>query len=249
MMIKYITNERVLNMSNETYYLLKKVWIKYNYTEEEKRRFLYIILPIIKHEEFQKRIDNSLYPHHGLISLGEHILSVAAITFKLANNKLVDQELATIIAMFHDLYEIPWGTIKKEHFCDKHGFVHPIEATINAITWFPQYFNLEKKAEIIIDGIIHHMYPFPVRTLNGENIELNNKEKLGNIAINIKNIIILSTLRKRIGKISFCQSRFLEGRIVSEADKIVSFNKDLSISSAFDCIIGNNKKLLNNKYI
>ena len=42
---------------------------------------------------------------------------------------------------------------------NKHGFVHPIEAVVNAITWFPQYFKTKEKTVIIIDGIIHHMFP------------------------------------------------------------------------------------------
>ena len=149
--------------------------------------------------------------------------------------------------MFHDLYEIPWQNsgIVKNDFFNKHGFVHPIEGAINAATWYPEFFNQDKQSEIIIDGIIHHMFPFPVRALNGDDIELNNQIKLAELPINIRNIIISSTLRNKIGKISLCPSKFSEGRIVSKADKIVSFSKDFTIPGALACITGINKNLEN----
>lgn len=59
--------------------------------------------------------------------------------------------------MFHDLYERPWQNsgIKKERLTNRHGFVHPIEAVINANTWYPKYFESDLKSKIIIDGVIH----------------------------------------------------------------------------------------------
>lgn len=230
-------------------YILNKLWDKYDFNDNEKRDFLTIISPLICHKEFKKRLDNSLYPHHDTTSLGEHILSDAAIAFKLSRKELSIQYLSVIIAIFHDLYEIPWQNsgIIKEDFFNRHGFVHPIEGAVNAATWYPEYFNESKKSEIIIDGIIHHMFPFPVRSLNGDNIELNNQIKLGELPINIRNLIISSTLRSKIGKISLCKSKYIEGKIVSKADKIVSFSKDFTIAGAIACITGINKNLIDDK--
>ena len=50
---------------------------------------------------------------------------------------------------------------------NKHGFIHPIEAVVNAITWFPNIFLDEHDSLMIIDGIIHHMYPFQLELLMG----------------------------------------------------------------------------------
>lgn len=236
-----------MNTNKTINQILNKIWTKYKFTDEEKLDFLTIISPIFTHHEFQKRLDNSLYPHHDTTSLGEHIISDAAVAYKLSQNSKINQYLAVIIAMFHDLYEIPWqnsGIIKNDFF-NKHGFVHPIEGAINAATWYPEYFNQDKKSEIIIDGIIHHMFPFPVRSLNGDDIELNNQIKLAELPINVRNIIISSTMRNKIGKISLCPNKFFEGRIVSKADKIVSFSKDFTIPGAIACITGINKNLEN----
>jgi len=89
------------------------------------------------------------------------------------------------------------------------------------------------------------MFPFPVRALNGDDIELNNQIKLAELPINIRNIIISSTLRSKIRKISLCPSKFSEGKIVSKADKVVSFSKDFTIPGALACITGINKNLEN----
>ena len=96
---------------------LNKIWTKYKFNDTDKIIFLTIVSPIFTHPEFQKRLDSSLYPHHDTTSLGEHILSDAAVTYKLSQNSKTDQYLAVIIAMFHDLYEIPWqnsGIIKND---------------------------------------------------------------------------------------------------------------------------------------
>lgn len=232
-------------------YILAGIFCKYKFSESERRDFLEIVGPIISYEEFKKRSDNCLYPHHDTVSLGEHILSDAALTYKTASES-VDRYLAVIIAMFHDLYEIPWQNagIVKHGFFNKHGFTHPIEASINAVTWYLEYFSFDKQSEIIIDGVIHHMWPFPARALNEKDAELNNKEKFGEIPINLRNMIIASTLRNKIGDVSFGRSIYPEGRLVSNADKIVSFSRDFTPSGAIACVTGVNKgleKRLNNK--
>lgn len=220
---------------------------KYGYTEEEKKEFFSFIIPIISHEEFIKRYDAKNYPHHGNVSLGYHILNDAVLTYIMIKRKekykKVNIKLAVIIAMFHDLYELPWQNSphKKHQFTNRHGFTHPIEAVINAITWFPEYFENKKDAEIIIDGIIHHMYPFPVRRIINEisDLELNNQEKYKKLLPRYKAMLINSTNRFKMFKVSIAKSKYKEGRIVSRADKKISMGKELkSINSLQSCITG-----------
>ena len=52
-------------------------------------------------------------------------------------------------------------------------------------------------------------------------------------------------MRSKIRKISLCSSKFSEGKIVSKADKVVSFSKDFTIPGALACITGINKNLEN----
>ena len=81
----------------------------------------------------------------------------------------INLKIAIYIAMFHDLYEEPWQNnikSKGKKFKNLHGFTHPIEAVVNAITWFPNIFQDEEESLMIIDGIIHHMYPLPVRAID-----------------------------------------------------------------------------------
>ena len=234
---------------------INKLFIMYNLKLNEKEEFLGIINPIIVHEEFIKRLDSKKYPHHGKISLGSHIVSDAIETYiiskkKNKKKKKVDIELAVIIAMFHDLYELPWQNNKiNKRFLNKHGFAHPIEAVINAYMWYPEYFKDLTKARVIIDGIIHHMYPFPVRAINinFDNTEINNLEKIDFIDDEIKNLIIESSVSFKKLPISFRRSIYKEGRVMSRADKIVSIRKELkSIKSLKACITGKNKELIKN---
>ena len=151
--------------------------------------------------------------------------------------------------MFHDLYELPWQNsgLIKSRIQNRHGFTHPIEAAINAVTWFPEYFQNEDEATILIDGIIHHMYPFPVRSLKEGfmETELNNLEKINNLPINLKNIIINSSSRKNIFRVSFSKSLYNEGRIVAKADKIVALRKEKpNFNTYMASITGKNLNLL-----
>ena len=172
---------------------LNKFLEKNNLSEDDKLFLLSIINDIYSHPEFQKRLDSKNYPHHSSISLGEHILNDAIVAYKIAKNKnysYSNLKLIILIAMFHDLYEFPWQNSKiiKNKFQNLHGFTHPIEAAINAVTWFPEYFQNLEETKIIIDGIIHHMYPFPVRSLKEGFLEaeLNNLEKINDLPINLK---------------------------------------------------------------
>ncbi len=231
--------------------IVNKIIDKYNVSNEERKAFWNIIRPIFEHKEFQKRMDASLYPHHDTVSLGDHIINDAILSYVLASKKLpeIDVSLTVIIAMFHDLYELPWqnSNLKKEMYVNNHAFVHPLEAIINAINWFPEYFEDLNKAKIIIDGVIHHMWPFPVRAIDDdiETLELNNKFKWDLVSEDLKKEIIYSTLRNYIKKLhlSYTRSEFLEGRIMSKADKKVSLIKDISLKGCLSVMTGKNSNL------
>jgi len=235
--------------------ILYSIIDKYNLTEEERLSFLKIIEPIYEHEEFQRRMTDE-FPHHGKFTLGEHILEDAVVTFILSKKYIkkypennYSLRLAVIIAMLHDLYTLPWQNNKDnrvKYFFNKHGFRHPIEAVINAYNWYPDLFKKEEEAKIIIDGIVHHMFPLPVRVFDDaeENIlELRNFDKEKNLLSGIKQILISSTLRNKIGKISLAKSIYLEGRIMSKADKYVSNRQIKNVSSAIALLSGQNKSL------
>lgn len=226
----------------------------YNLSLEDRKELLSIIYPIFIHKEFQKRLDNKLYPHHDKESLGHHILSDAVITFILAKkyqrkNPDFNINIPIVIAMFHDLYELPWqnANIPKSMFVNKHGFVHPLEGIINAVNWYPEYFQNMEEANIIIDSVIHHMWPFPVRAIdtNIEALELNNTSKWYNLDKDIQNLIVMSSMRNYIKSqhISFARSRTKAGQIMSKADKIVSFSKEWTFNGAKACITGKNPNI------
>ena len=200
---------------------------------EEQKEFLGIIKPIIESDEFKKRSTKE-YMHHSDITLASHILEVAILTYKkskkiLKKNPNFRIDLAIKIAALHDLYTIPWQNNKEsnvKHFFNKHGFRHPIEVVINAINWYPELFKDDKEAEILIDGIIHHMYPFPVRVYS-KTKELELKKVNTSIDEYYIDLIIKSTKRFRINNVSFARSKYLEGRVVSSCDKKATF-KDIS---------------------
>ncbi len=213
--------------------------------KDEREEFNEIAYPFFSHPEFQKRMSND-FLHHSDITLGEHIIEDALITYGLCKKKEnVNTLVAVKIAMMHDLYEIPWqnnqeGIVK--HFSNKHGFRHPIEAAINAITWYPEVFN-ENDSEILIDGIIHHMYPLPVRVFNNKDMELKNSDKLEKIDKRFIDMIIKSSNRHKVGHLSFSKCLYQEGRIMSKADKKVSFGQIKNFSSAKALLTGKNKSI------
>ena len=151
--------------------------------------------------------------------------------------------------MLHDLYTLPWQNNKKnkvKKFCNKHGFRHPLEAVLNSIYWYPEFFENEKESKIIIDGILHHMYPLPVRifSTNEENeMELRNFELVNKLSNQNKKIIINSLNRGKIKNFSFSKSLYSEGRIMSKADKKVSKSQIKDMSSLTSLITGHNKSL------
>ena len=235
----------------EDIYIKYKEYAKfYNLNNYDTKKLWNIIKPICSHEEFQKRCLPPFW-HHDNKTVGEHILCDTIVTYimikKLKDNNIntVNLKTACLIAMFHDLYECPWQNQKvKKKLFNRHGFTHPIEAVTNAITWYPKYFKNIGTSYVLIDGILHHMYPLPVRAFDGTDIYLNNKDKFDNLEKKYKDIIKFSTNLGKIGRISLRRSIFPEGRILSKADKKVAFHNDIhSIDGYLALISGNNKKL------
>lgn len=228
---------------------LNRIIDRYKLSNDEKKEFRNIINSIFEHNEFQRRMTNE-FLHHSNITLGEHILEDAVLTYKMCKKRNnVNIELAVKIAMLHDLYTNPWQNNKKnkvKKFCNKHGFRHPIEAVINANVWFPELFKNKEESEIIIDGILHHMYPLPVRTFIDSDInkmELKNFDLIDKLSDQSKKIIIESLNRKKVKNYSVSKSKYKEGKIMSKADKKVSRGQIKNISSLTSLVTGHNKSL------
>lgn len=228
---------------------LNRIIDRYKLSNDEKKEFRNIINSIFEHNEFQRRMTNE-FLHHSNITLGEHILEDAALTYKMCKKRNnVNIELAVKIAMLHDLYTNPWQNNKKNKvnkFCNKHGFRHPIEAVINANAWFPELFKNEEESKIIIDGILHHMYPLPVRTFVDSDInkmELKNFDLIDKLSGQNKKIMMDSLKRKKVKNYSFSKSKYKEGKIMSKADKKVSRGQIKNISSLTSLVTGHNKSL------
>ena len=244
-------------MKDEKVYLKYKQFAKdYKLSNYDTKKLWRIIEQIATHKEFSKRCSDP-YFHHDVKTLGDHILCDAIVTYKLAsklkkNNhsmKNINIDNAVVIAMFHDLYELPWQNIGvKKIMRNKHGFVHPIEAITNAITWYPEYFKSKERAMIIIDGVIHHMFPLAVRCIDDTEIELNNQEKYKKLPQKYKDMIKLSTDIGKIGHYSLRKSFFIEGRIMSRADKIVAFKKDIGSFNGYLALLSGKNKNIKKKH-
>lgn len=231
---------------------LHNIIARFKLTKKEEKEFTDIIYDIYSHNEFQIRMTDKFY-HHGTVTLGEHILEDTLITYKkikkLKSQKKVDLKLALKIAMMHDLYEEAWQNKRKKFnsFFHLHGFRHPIEAAINSAVWYKDEFKDLETAKKIIDGIIHHMYPFPVtvlKTFDKNDIELKNFNKIELLNDDIKKLIIESTKRKSIGAISISRSKYKEGRIMSTADKLSTLTNLKKISDVTALTTGKNKRLI-----
>lgn len=228
--------------------ILNNLLDKYSLTLEEKNELLGIIYPMFRHNEFQRRMSKE-FLHHSDITLGSHIIEDSILTYLYSKKYMQKHEnyrldLAVRIAFLHDLYTLPWQNREKsnKYFFNKHGFTHPIEAVINAYNWYPEVFN-EKDREILIDGIIHHMFPLPVRRVDNKKFYINNLKILDSLPIDIKNIINNSLKRKKIGIISISRSIYKEGRIMSKADKKVSIKQIKNIDSFKALLTGKNKSI------
>lgn len=237
-------------MSDNTKNIIYSIFNKYKLSNEDMDYLYSIIEPIVINPEFEKRLTGE-FKHHSDITLGEHIIEDACQTYLLCKKKKKEVNIlvAVRIAMFHDLYTLPWQNNKAAKvvkFSNKHGFRHPIEAVINAYTWYPKLFPNNKETKMIIDGIIHHMFPLPVSRVKDLSInknELKNFDDVKKLPKYIIDSIIESTNRKTIMKFSLSRSKYLEGRMLSKADKKVSRKQIKNVSSATALVTGKNKKI------
>ena len=241
-------------MKKEIYAKYKLFCNQYKLTGYNIKKLWNIIRPICYHKEFIKRSHEPFW-HHDCKTIGEHILCDAIVTYQLViklkkrskKYNFINLNVAIYIAMFHDLYEEPWQNnlkFKDKLLRNRHGFIHPIEAVVNAITWFPNAFLDEHDALIIIDGMIHHMYPLPVRAIDGTILQLNNQDRYDVLDEKYKKIMKASTMIGRIGCFSLRRSFYIEGRIMSRADKIVATRKDInSIEGYLALVTGKNKRI------
>jgi len=254
-MLVYFANKGllVIFMNSKILFLLLK---KYNLTSNEIDEILSIILSIYSHDEFQRRMTDE-FCHHDTITLGYHIIEVTIVTYILCKkyeNK-INLDLALKISMMHDLYTNPWQNnppLIPDRFFNKHGFRHPIEAVINSSKWYPEIFNMQSDSEIIIDGIIHHMYPLPVRSYvdsSDNKLQLRNFDYAQTTNKKIKQIIIDSSNKFKIDDVSICPSKYKEGKVVCIADKIVSFKniRTCDIDGIIALFNGKNKSLSKRK--
>jgi len=209
---------------------LKEIFKMYNLTNKEMRYIWKVIKPIYCHDEFQKRMIAPFY-HHQDITLGEHIIEDTIFVYKSCIKKKQSDlviKRAMLIAMFHDLYVRPWMQRNvKQYFINSHAFIHPIEAVVNAITWFPSYFENLEDSKIIIDGILHHMYPCPVRANSSLIWEIANFDLYEKLDDKYKKIILCSLEPCCFRNLSLRNSFYFEGRILSKVDKIITMRKDL----------------------
>ncbi len=230
---------------------LKEMLKTYKLTDKEIDDIVRIVEYIFIHPEFQKRLSDK-YAHHGNMSLGEHTIEDMVFTYKLSKKiKKINYNLslALKIAMFHDLYTYPWQNndfARLNKFNNKHGFRHPVEAIINACTWFPNDFEDEEDAKIIIDGVVHHMFPLPVLIVDNivvNNRELSNFDLFQKLPENIQNMIMEATNKNHFLSFSWKKASYLEGRIVSRADKKSSLGEFKNIHDIFALLTGKNKSL------
>lgn len=234
-----------------SYNILINLFDKYELHEVERVEIYEVIKNIFLHDEFQRRCTNE-FLHHGNTTLGEHILEDTIITYLLLSNDpdpSIDMKLALKISMMHDLYTKPWQNedIKKKNLTHKHGFSHPLEAVINSLNWFSEEFENDYNAKVLIDGIIHHMYPLPILSFKeskDNELELFNHKLIKNISKKHRKMIYESSNKYVIGNLSLCRSKYLEGRIMARADKIATTKQLDCISDITALVTGKNKKLI-----
>lgn len=231
--------------------VLDVLFKKYNIELKDQSFINEVISPMYTHKEFIRRTTEE-FLHHDKLTLGYHILEDVIVSFLICQKKKLNRKqikTVLLIAMMHDLYELPWQNneaAKTRVLFHKHGFRHPIEAAINSLTWFPELFKDKRKAEIILDGIIHHMYPLPVLSINYnnyKNLEIKNIELFEKLDKEYQEMIIKSAGRKKIGCISIASTLYVEGKIMRKADKISSLDNFESISGILALVTGKNKHL------
>lgn len=120
---------------------------KYSLSSDEISFFYSVASPIINSEKFQS-LKN--FVAHGKVSLFEHVLSVAKLSYaRCLNKKNIDKASLIRGALLHDYYLYDWHKNKPFTF---HGLTHPKIALENA----SRDFDLNKKERNIIRS---HMFP------------------------------------------------------------------------------------------
>lgn len=92
------------------------------------------------------------------------------------------------------------------------------------------------------------MFPLAVRRIDGTDMELNNKEKYDKLPQKYKDMIKLSTDIGKIGHYSLRKSFFIEGRIMSRADKIVALKKDIGSFNGYLALLSGKNKNIKKKH-
>jgi uncharacterized protein len=89
---------------------------------------------------------------HGRISVYEHSLDVARLSFSLGRIfKIADMESLVRAALLHDFFLYDWHTPEK--MWSRHGWTHPVTAVENS----RKYFNISGKEASLIRT---HMWPW-----------------------------------------------------------------------------------------
>ena len=133
------------------------------------KEWLNIVKPILLSDEFQRR---KLFKHHDY-SVWSHSINVSYNSFITAKRHNLDEYVCAIAGILHDFY--PY-TYKKNKVLEKlnpnylyrvntkaklnelHTFVHPYEASINALKFYPELVN-----EKILSCIRTHMFPLTIK--------------------------------------------------------------------------------------
>lgn len=121
-----------------------------------EKEFTKIVRKILYSKEFKRRRS---FTHHGNITVYDHSVRVAYLSYRISKKLRLDYETASIGGILHDMYYEPWqekAPIKP--FYKKHGFTHSKQALNNSKKLFPELIN--KKTE---DIIVKHMFPLNIK--------------------------------------------------------------------------------------
>jgi uncharacterized protein len=111
--------------------------------------FLSIAEPILGHAVFSQ---SKAHIQHGRISVYEHSLDVARLSFRMgAFFKIKDMESLVRAALLHDFFLYDWH--RPEKMWSLHGWTHPVRAVENA----RKYFDITDKEASLIRS---HMWPW-----------------------------------------------------------------------------------------
>ncbi len=125
-------------------------------SREEMQEFDEHASKILNDPKFQKLQE---YLAHGNISVMEHSLDVAKVSYRINRNLKLSADLDTLLtgALLHDYYLYDWHHARLFVSIFKmHGYTHPETARNNAV----RDFNVDKKTQKVISS---HMWPLTFR--------------------------------------------------------------------------------------